>query len=338
MINLGIETSCDETSAAVLQGSKILSNLVSSQVELHAPFGGVVPELAARQHEAKLNTLIELALNEAGKKLTDLELIGVTVGPGLAVSLAVGIACARAMSSLLKVPCLGISHLQGHLLANFIQIEQNTSEKLTFPAICLLVSGGHTEIFLMRSTLEYEHLGGTVDDAAGEAFDKIARVLNLGYPGGPVIEKTAEKCRGGYKTRPYIKFPRPMLYDDNFNFSFSGLKTAVINFIRNNEGKFKTEEIAFAFQEAVVDVLTEKTVNAALKYGVEQVFLGGGVAANKTLRQRMKGRCLQEGINFHSPPMNLCTDNGAMIAFTAYELYINEKEGHSLTPIPNLLI
>ncbi|MEW6200773.1 MAG: tRNA (adenosine(37)-N6)-threonylcarbamoyltransferase complex transferase subunit TsaD [bacterium] len=330
---LGIETSCDETSAAVLQGGKILSNLVSSQVELHAPFGGVVPELAARQHEAKLNKLVELALNEADKKLADVQLIGVTVGPGLAVSLAVGIACARAMASLLKVPCLGISHLQGHLLANFIQIEQNTSEKLAFPAVCLLVSGGHTEIFLMRSTLEYEHIGGTVDDAAGEAFDKIARLLNLGYPGGPAIEKASEHI----KQTP-IKFPRPMLSDDNFNFSFSGLKTAVINFIRNNEGKFKTDEIAFAFQEAVVDVLTEKTVNAALKHGVQQVFLGGGVSANRVLREKMKQKCMQKNIKFHSPPMSLCTDNGAMIAFTAHELYINEIDGHRLTPIPNLLI
>ena len=332
IITLGIETSCDETSAAVLCDNKVLSNLVASQVEVHAPFGGVVPELAARQHEAKLNPLIEMALKEARVEFSDLNLIGVTVGPGLAVSLAVGISCARALASLLKIPCFGISHLQGHLMANFLQEE--SEENPILPAICLLVSGGHTEIFLLHSILQYEHLGGTVDDAAGEAFDKVARFLGLGYPGGPAIEKSAESANA----KSAIKFPRPMLHDESFNFSFSGLKTAVINFVRNRDEKIKIEDIAQAFQEAVIEVLVEKTITAAMKRDVKQVCVGGGVAANKMLRKHLQERCHQQGLKFHSPSITLCTDNAAMIARTACELYKNEKNGHPLTPIPDLLI
>ncbi|MEW5945667.1 MAG: tRNA (adenosine(37)-N6)-threonylcarbamoyltransferase complex transferase subunit TsaD [bacterium] len=328
-LTLGIETSCDETSVAVLRGgNRLLSNSTASQVETHAPFGGVVPELAARRHEANLNPLLKMALEEAGASFGDISLIGVTTGPGLAVSLAVGIACARAISSLTRTPCVGVSHLMGHMLANLLDMESPV-----FPAVSLIVSGGHTELFYMRSALDYERLGGTVDDAAGEAFDKIARFLGLGYPGGPAIEAAAAKAG-----KSSVRFPRPMLGAENFDFSFSGLKTAVINHVKERGRSADPFEIAFAFEDAVATVLTEKTVRAAAKTGVTQAYVSGGVAANRMLREKMRSRCDDEGIALHIPPPLFCTDNAAMIAKAAFELYTHGRKGHPLTPAPNLLI
>ncbi|MFH1537369.1 MAG: tRNA (adenosine(37)-N6)-threonylcarbamoyltransferase complex transferase subunit TsaD [bacterium] len=327
-ITLGIETSCDETSVALLAGrDELLCNLIASQVELHSRFGGVVPELAARQHEAKINPLLEVATSESGVGLDEIDLIGVTVGPGLAVSLSVGIACARTLCSLLDVDCVGVSHLLGHLMAGFMH-----GEKPVLPAVCLLASGGHTEIFRINSPLDIERMGGTIDDAAGEAFDKVARMLGLGYPGGPAIEKASA---GVASTG--IRFPRPMLDRENHDFSFSGLKTAVLNFVKKNPDA-PAEKVAAAFQEAAVEVMVEKTVRAALESDAKQVMICGGVAANVLLRKRIAQRCGEEGIPSSVPPFELCTDNAGMIARTAYELNFAENNGHPLTPVPNLSI
>lgn len=327
-ITLGIETSCDETSVAVLAGrDELLCNLVASQVELYARFGGIVPELAARQHEAKLNPLLEAALDEAGIGLHEIDLIGVTVGPGLAVSLGVGIACARMLSTLLEVPCVGVSHLLGHLMANFM-----VEEEPELPAVCLLASGGHTEIFRMETPLEVERLGGTIDDAAGEAFDKVARMLGLGYPGGPAVENASSGVRN-----VKFRFPRPMLNREDHDFSFSGLKTAVLNYVKKNPDE-PAAHIATAFQEAAVEVMVEKTVRAALENGANQIMVCGGVAANGHLRKRITERCSGEGISCSVPPLELCTDNAGMIARTAFEVNIADRKSHPLVPVPNLLI
>ncbi len=317
-LTLGIETSCDETSAAVLEGPHtLLSNVVASQEKIHARFGGVVPEIAARKHVEAINHIIAAALEEAGAGFGDIDLIAVTTGPGLAVSLLVGISAARALSHSLGVPAVGVSHLEGHLLANCVG-----GAGVDFPAVCLLVSGGHTEIIYVAGMGDYEPIGSTVDDAAGEAFDKVARALGLGYPGGPAIQRAA--AAGDPKK---ISFPRPMLRENNFNFSFSGLKTAVINHIRVNglaasgEDGATAEDVAAAFQEAVADVLTEKTLRAAEDRGAGDVWLGGGVAANKRLRERLREESLRRGFGFFSPPMTLCTDNAGMIAKAGYEIY-----------------
>lgn len=330
MLTLGIETSCDETSAAVLRdGDELLSNVIATQIDVHAKFGGVVPEVAARKHTEAINITIEQALEDAGAALGDIGLIAVTAGPGLAISLVVGISAARALSETLDIPSVGVNHMEGHLLANFI-----SRPRPALPAVCLLVSGGHTDIVLVEGPGEYTFLGGTVDDAAGEAFDKVARLLDLGYPGGPAIQNAAAS---GDPSK--ISFPRPMIHEKNFNLSFSGLKTAVVNFMNTGRSKIGTEispnDIAASFQDAVVDVLVRKTLAAAARHSVSTVMIAGGVAANRPLRDAMKSACDDRDFSFFTPPFEMCTDNAAMIAKTGFELLANGRNGLELTPHPN---
>jgi N6-L-threonylcarbamoyladenine synthase len=317
---LGIETSCDETAAAVVaDGRDILSNIISSQVELHARFGGVVPEIASRQHLLLLNALIDDALKQAGLKFSDLQAVAVSHGPGLVGALLVGVAVAKALAYALRLPLIAVNHLEAHLYANNL-----TGTRIDYPAVILIVSGGHTELLLLARPGSITPLGRTRDDAAGEAFDKVARVMELGYPGGPLIEELA---REGDPAA--IEFPRAWLNgsDNPFDFSFSGLKTAVINYLyharRRNE-KVNLADLAASFQEALVEVLVEKTVAAALAHRAKAVLLAGGVAANSHLRRRMEQRLSQSlfAVSLHCPPLELCTDNAAMIAAAAYPLYL----------------
>jgi len=332
MITLGIETSCDETSVAILEGdSDLKANIVSSQVEIHEKFGGVVPEVAARKHTENLNPLLEESFREAGIGPGEVDLIAVTTGPGLVVSLVVGIAAARVLSSTLSIPATGVNHLEGHIMSVPL-----TCAGVSFPAVCLLVSGGHTEIILVEKPGEYRKMGGTVDDAAGEAFDKISRLLDLGYPGGPAVQEAAGSGDPGK-----IRFPRPMIADDNFNLSFSGLKTAVVNYLKKEKdtierGDPSTEDIAASFQEAVADVLAVKTLRAAAAERVGSIWLAGGVAANSELRKKLAAGCEEAGIDFHTPPFDLCTDNAAMIARAGREIFTRTGSGLPLIPAPGL--
>ncbi|MDY6826547.1 MAG: tRNA (adenosine(37)-N6)-threonylcarbamoyltransferase complex transferase subunit TsaD [Bacillota bacterium] len=319
---LGIETSCDETSAAVVAGGRrILSSLVSSQVELHARYGGVVPEIASRRHLVLVNTLIDEALQEAGAAFSDLQAIAVSHGPGLVGALLVGVATAKALAYALRLPLIAVNHLQAHLHANYLD-----GAPRRYPAVVLVVSGGHTELLLLPEEDSIIPLGRTIDDAAGEAFDKIARYLELGYPGGPLIDKLARE--GNPQA---IDFPRAWLDEENrFSFSFSGLKTAVINHLyhaRRRGERVNMADLVASFQEALVEVLVEKTINAAAEYRAESVLLAGGVASNSYLRSRM-GLRLAESLpsaGLYIPPLELCTDNAAMIAAAAYPLYCRKQ-------------
>ena len=316
---LGIETSCDETAAAVVKdGCYILSNLVSSQVELHARYGGVVPEIASRHHLSMINPLIEEALKEAGLRFRDLQALAVSHGPGLVGALLVGVATAKALAYALRLPLIAVNHLEAHLYANHLG-----AEKINYPAVNLIVSGGHTELLLIEAPGKTISLGHTRDDAAGEAFDKVARVLELGYPGGPLIDKLAQ---GGNPSA--VDLPRAWLDEESrFDFSFSGLKTAVINHLqrarRRNE-EVNPPDLAASFQEALIDVLVEKTIAAARTCRARAVLLSGGVAANSRLRLRMRERLLKAlpEVALHFPPPELCTDNAAMIAAAAYPRYL----------------
>jgi N6-L-threonylcarbamoyladenine synthase len=316
---LGIETSCDETAAAVVAGGRqILSNIIASQVELHARFGGVVPEIASRQHLLVLNTLIDDALREARVSFKDLQAIAVTHGPGLVGALLVGVATAKALAYALRLPLIAVNHLEAHLYANEL-----TGQEITYPAVILIVSGGHTELLFLENHSAITSLGSTRDDAAGEAFDKVARVLDLGYPGGPLIDKLASE---GNPTA--VAFPRAWLNDSPspYDFSFSGLKTAVINHLyhaRRRGEEINLPDLVASFQEALVEVLVEKTIAAAKNHHARTVLLAGGVAANSHLRQRLKQRLTDDlpTTALHFPPPELCTDNAAMIAAAAYPLY-----------------
>ena len=315
---LGIETSCDETAASVVaDGRRILSSIISSQVELHARFGGVVPEIASRHHLTLVNTIIDEALEQAGLKFKDLHAVAVSHGPGLVGALLVGVATAKALAYALRLPLVAVNHLEAHLYANYLD-----GAPPEYPAVILIVSGGHTELLLIEEIGKLTSLGSTRDDAAGEAFDKVARVLDLGYPGGPLIDKLA---REGDPAA--INFPRSWLGDDSrFDFSFSGLKTAVINHLYHARRKgeaVKIPDLAASFQEALVEVLVEKTVSAARVYGARAVLMAGGVAANSHLRRFMEQRLASDlpHTAFHVPPLELCTDNAAMIAAAAYPLY-----------------
>ena len=319
---LGIETSCDETAAAVVKnGRKILSNLVSSQVELHARYGGVVPEIASRQHLALLNPLIDDSLKEANISFSDLQAISVSHGPGLVGALLVGVATAKALAYATGLPLIAVNHLAAHLYANRLE-----GFEIKYPAVNLIVSGGHSELLLVDQSGTHISLGHTRDDAAGEAFDKVARVLELGYPGGPLIDKLA-----GEGNPKAIDFPRAWLGEEGrFDFSFSGLKTAVINHLHrltSENTPYKLADIVASFQEALIDVLVEKTLAAAKEYGAKTVLLSGGVAANSHLRKRMGERLAHEMpvVNLHYPSLKLCTDNAAMIAAAAYPLFLEEK-------------
>ncbi len=337
---LGLETSCDETSAAILapDGITLLSNHVSSQVAAHSDYGGVVPELAGRLHAEIINDVIAEALKDAGVKLADIGLIAVTSGPGLSVSLVVGIAAAKALAWMTGAEIIGVNHLEGHITA----VELAAGGEVEFPAICLLVSGGHTDIIHIVGRGCYTRLGGTVDDAAGEAFDKVARLLGLGYPGGPAIQQSAESGNPGT-----VRFPRPMIHEDSFDLSFSGLKTAVLNFIKTNEGdigapdsgaKYTASDVAASFQEAVVDVLCTKTIRAAKRKKVRSIWLAGGVAANRPLREELSMRADKAGFIFNVPPFILCTDNAAMVARAGFLKHSLGIEGLPLSPQPSIFL
>lgn len=326
---LAIETSCDETSAAVVEdGIKVLSNVVSSQVDVHRKFGGVVPEIASRKHLELINPVIREALEQAGVGFGDLHAVAVTQGPGLVGALLVGLAAAKALAFALDIPLLAVNHLEGHIYANFL-----AHRSLTFPLVCLVVSGGHTDLVLVRRHGDYQLLGRTRDDAAGEAFDKVARVLGLSYPGGPAIERLAREGN-----EEAIAFPRASV--EGLDFSFSGLKTAVIQYLYRCQKlgeEIKKADVAASFQKTVVDVLVEKTLEAARRTGCRDIILAGGVAANERLRAAMQEGARREGRNVFYPPLALCTDNAAMIACAAYYKYLRgEKAPLNLNAVPGL--
>lgn len=314
-ITLAIETSCDETAVALTaNGRKVLSNVVSTQIEVHEVFGGVVPEIASRHHLENINMVYERAVKEAGLTLEEVDLIAVTNGPGLVGALLIGIATAKALAFAKGKPLVGVHHISGHICANYIAYEN-----LRPPFLSLVVSGGHTHLIHVKDYNDFDILGRTRDDAAGEAFDKVARVLGLGYPGGPKIDKAAQKGD------PHsMEFKRVMLEKDSFDFSFSGLKTAVLNHINSMKQKSgeltetDVNNIAAAFQQSVVDVLVAKAMMALEKTGEKKLVLAGGVAANSLLRKQLKEACLERGIEFYYPPLSMCTDNAAMIACAGY--------------------
>jgi len=321
---LGIETSCDETAAAVVEdGSRILSNQIASQVEIHARYGGIVPEVASRQHTLSIMPIIERAMAEASATWDDLDGVAVTIGPGLAGSLLIGVNTAKAISLARGLPITGVNHLEGHIYANWL-----AEGSLDFPLVCLIVSGGHSDLVLVRGYRRYVLLGQTRDDAAGEAFDKASRLLGLGYPGGPAIERAASSGTAS------IPLPRAWLKGTN-DFSFSGVKTALLRLVEG-DGISSQEDAAASFQEAVVDVLVTKTVAAAREHGVRQILLGGGVAANERLRQSLME---SSPIPVLIPEPILCTDNAAMIAACGYFRFeAGETDGLDLDVIPNLRI
>jgi len=323
---LGIETSCDETAASVVvDGSSILSSVVSSQVDLHARFGGVVPEIASRAHTELITPVVAQALVEAGRSGKELSAVAATYGPGLVGSLLVGVSAAKALALTWGVPFVGVNHLEGHLYAGLLE-----EPDLSFPLVVLLVSGGHTMIIEMQGHGQYRLLGQTVDDAAGEAFDKVARYLDLGYPGGPIVDQLATQ---GDPTA--IRFPRPML-NDGYDFSFSGLKTAVINHVRKNPD-VSAEDVSASFQAAVVDVLLAKTQRAAEEVGATAICLAGGVAANSELRERTLDYSVRSGVRAYVPSRSMCTDNAAMIATAAWwRLNADGPSGLDLGAHPNL--
>ena len=304
---LAIETSCDETGAALFsEEGKLIKHLLYSQVAIHSPFGGIVPEIASRKQLEILMPLIQRLLKEVDISIRELKCVCATFGPGLIGSLLVGVSMAKALSFALKIPLIAVDHLQAHLFSIFLEKE------IKFPYIGLLVSGGHTALFLVNSWEDYQLLGHTRDDAAGEAFDKVAKLLNLSYPGGPVISKLAEKGN-----RKAISFPRPLLEEDNFDFSFSGLKTAVFNYLRTNPD-FKTEDVCASFEEAVCEVLIEKTLKAAEKFKIPRIVVVGGVASNKRLRKLFHKKAKTKGFEIYFPSPEFCTDNAAMVGIVGY--------------------
>jgi N6-L-threonylcarbamoyladenine synthase len=326
---LSIETSCDETAAAVVaNGRQVLSNIIASQISVHQRFGGVVPEIASRKHMENIIPVLQQALDQAEVALEELDAVAVTYGPGLVGALLVGVAQAKAMAYALKIPLIGVHHLLGHIYANLLE-----KPDLKLPAVCLVVSGGHTSLIHWKSHGELEILGATRDDAAGEAYDKIARVLGLGYPGGPALEKAA---LSGDKEA--IDFPRAWLAEDSLDFSFSGLKSSVINYVHNARQKgisISVPDVAASFQEAVVDVLVTKTIKAAQALGVKTVLLAGGVAANRRLREAFA--CRGKDLELSWPRPHYCTDNAAMIGCAAYYLHLAGKhKGLDLNAVPSL--
>ncbi len=311
---LGIESSCDETAAAIVEGGRvILSNVIASQVDLHAQFGGVYPELASREHVRAINAVVSEALQEAHMQMSDLDGIAVTCGPGLAGSLVVGVNMAKALALSAQLPIIGVNHLEGHLYSAWLYpAESKATPEPKLPIVALLVSGGHTELVLMKDHLEYETLGSTADDAAGEAFDKVARLLDLAYPGGPSIQKASQN--GNSRA---FNFPKARM-DSQWDFSFSGLKTAVLRTVeeyKNSGRELPVADIAASFQQAVVDVLYEKTIAAAEAFKAKEIIVAGGVSANRALREAFRS---QTRFRVHIPHIKLCTDNAAMIAAAAY--------------------
>ena len=324
MIVLGIESSCDETAVSICKDGKILSNIVSSQ-QVHSNYGGVVPEVASREHDRLLSQLVIKSIKEANISLNDIQGIGVTKGPGLAGTLLTGVSFAKGFSQSLNIPIIGINHLEAHIYANFLAYP-----KLEYPLVCLLVSGGHTQIWYIKNIFDYELLGDTRDDAAGEAFDKGARILGLGYPGGPIIEKIAKKGNGDL-----ISFPKAFMEKDNLEFSFSGLKTSLLYLVKKNQ-LFEMEDIVASYQKAILDVLVTKLARSVIIKKVNTCIIAGGVAANKSLRRLVEDK-LNATINVYYPDINLCTDNAAMIAFLA-EIYFKKgiRSNLDFEVIPNL--
>jgi N6-L-threonylcarbamoyladenine synthase len=312
---LGIETSCDETAAAVVRdGVAVVSNVIASQIDIHRQYGGVVPEVASRQHLEKITDVVDAALAGAGLSFADLSGVAVTVGPGLIGALLVGVAAAKAYAYAQKIPLMAVHHLEAHLFANFL-----TYPELEPPLIVLIVSGGHTSLVLVRERLVYEMLGSTRDDAAGEAFDKVARLLGLPYPGGPNLEVLAAGGDPGA-----IAFPRAWLGANSLDFSFSGLKTAVQNYLKK-EKSARPADVAASFQAAVAEVLVEKAITAARITGVSRIALAGGVAANSTVRSLLLSRAGEEALTCFIPPKELCTDNAAMVACTGYYYFLDQR-------------
>lgn len=328
---LAIESSCDETAAAVVvNGRDVRSNVISSQIDLHTLYGGVVPEIASRKHIEKINQVIEEALAKAEMTLDDIDAIAVTYGPGLVGALLVGVAEAKAISFARNIPLIGVHHIEGHISANYIE-----NKELEPPFLCLVVSGGHTHLVRVADYGQYEILGRTRDDAAGEAFDKVARAIGLGYPGGPKIEKAAHE--GNPEA---ITFPRAKVADGVYDFSFSGLKSAVLNYL--NGAKMKGEEIqvadvAASFQKSVIDVLVGHAMHAIDEYQMDKFAIAGGVASNATLRKAMEDACAKKGVQFYHPSPILCTDNAAMIGAAGYYDYLaGKRAGLDLNAVPNL--
>ena len=328
---LAIESSCDETAAAVVvNGREVRSNVISSQIALHTLYGGVVPEIASRKHIEKINQVITQALEDADTTLEEIDAIGVTYGPGLVGALLVGVAEAKAIAYAAKKPLVGVHHIEGHICANYIE-----NKELEPSFLCLVASGGHTHLVKVADYGKYEIIGRTRDDAAGEAFDKVARAIGLGYPGGPKIEKKAKE--GNDKA---IVFPKAKVAENPYDFSFSGLKSAVLNYI--NGCKMKRQEIneadiAASFQKAVIDVLVEHAVHAAKEYRIDKFAIAGGVASNQTLSEAMEKACKERGIQFYHPSPIFCTDNAAMIGSAAYYEYLQgRRDGWDLNAVPNL--
>lgn len=328
---LAIESSCDETAASVVRnGREVLSNVISSQIELHKLYGGVVPEIASRRHIEKINQVIEEALAKAGVTLEQMSAIAVTYGPGLVGALLVGVSAAKALSFATGIPLIGVHHIEGHISANFIE-----HKELEPSFVSLVASGGHTHLVVVKDYGEYEIIGRTRDDAAGEAFDKVARAIGLGYPGGPKIDELSKEGN------PLaIPFPRAKVDESAYDFSFSGLKSAVLNYLNSCEMKkeeINRADVAASFQRAVVDVLVEHSLMAVKEYGFSKFAIAGGVAANSTLREAMKAACEKEGIAFYHPSPIFCTDNAAMIGAAGfYEYQKGVRSGLDLNAVPNL--
>lgn len=328
---LGIESSCDETAAAVIKNGRcVLSNVISSQIELHKLYGGVVPEIASRKHIEKINQVIEQALEEAKVTLDDLDAVAVTYGPGLVGALLVGVAEAKAICYAKKLPLVGVHHIEGHISANYIE-----NPDLEPPFVCLVVSGGHTHLVVVKDYGIYEIIGKTRDDAAGEAFDKVARAIGLGYPGGPKIDKLSKEGNASA-----IRFPKAYVADAPYDFSFSGLKSAVLNYL--NGCKMRQEpviaaDVAASFQKAVIDVLVEHAMKAVKEYGFDKLAIAGGVASNSSLRNAMQEACVRNKVKFYHPSPIFCTDNAAMIGVAGYYEYMaGTRHGWDLNAVPNL--
>ena len=328
---LAIESSCDETAAAVVvNGRDVRSNVISSQIALHTLYGGVVPEIASRKHIEKINQVIEQALSDASVTLDDIDAIGVTYGPGLVGALLVGVAEAKAISYAKNIPLVGVHHIEGHISANYIE-----NKELEPPFLCLVVSGGHTHLVKVLYYGKYEILGRTRDDAAGEAFDKVARAIGLGYPGGPKIEKVS------HEGNPHaMEFPRAKIEDGPYDFSFSGLKSAVLNYINgcNMKGiEVVQADVAASFQKAVTDVLVGNAMKAIDEFKMDKFAIAGGVASNGTLRETMREACEKKGVKFYHPSPIFCTDNAAMIGAAAYyDFLAGKRDGLDLNAVPNL--
>lgn len=328
---LAIESSCDETAAAVVRnGREVLSNIISSQIELHKLYGGVVPEIASRKHIEKINQVIEEALKTANKRLADIDAVAVTYGPGLVGALLVGVAEAKAISYAAQKPLVGVHHIEGHICANYIE-----HPNLKPPFLCLVASGGHTHLVLAKNYGKYQVIGRTRDDAAGEAFDKVARAIGLGYPGGPKIEQLSKSGNPDA-----ILFPRAKIADHPYDFSFSGVKSAVLNYLNGCKMKeipIVEADVAASFQKAVVQVLVEHAMLAVQEFGLDQFAIAGGVASNTALREGMRQACEKGGIRFYHPSPILCTDNAAMIGTAAYYEYLaGTRHGWDLNAVPNL--